>query len=453
MRILEDIRGDLVLRLYDKAKGLSSRACLSELRNSAKLDVEQLEALRLSKLQRLVKHAYENVDYYREVMDSAGVAPSDIRTLSDLQYIPALRRNNIQKNFKQLLAEGFALEDCYQGSSSGSTGEPVRYLRDRAGSSMGQAVRYFGWELASWRFRHRYLTLWGNPTTVQQDWSRLSSKIKSALFGEVKFPAYELSDTEAFSELANLCKKEQFDYIQGYTNAIYGLAVYAKEHDIELPTVQGVLTTAENLMPHQRALIETVLGPVYDFYGCGEINGIAFQCNQQSGYHIMDPHVIVEYGDAMDDEGNYELLITDLDNYAMPLLRYANGDMGVRGPQEACDCGLNFSRLQRVAGRVSDVIPTPDGGRMSVPSVLGSRLLKELRGLLRYQAELVSPNHININIETNDEFDEIQESVLRDALGEYLSASFEWDIVKVPQIKAGANGKYKLFVDSTKVGV
>ena len=439
-----------ILPLYDQAKGTTICKSLSVLEEYAESSREEIQGYQLKRLRKLLRHAYDNVSFYYKRLNDAGVHPGDFTCLEDMKRIPPLTRDDIQNSYQDLMAKNMDHSGYYQGSSSGSTGEPVRYLRDTYCSSMGQAARYFGWSLSGWEFGKRYLTLWGNPTIVAGDWKKKSSILKSKLFSESKFPAFTLVNDESMEALADLYLDSQFDYIQGYTNAIFSFAEYIRKSNQVFPKIQGVLTTAETLQPHQRRLIEEQIGPVYDFYGCGEINGVAFQCRERSDYHVIDPHVYLEYGDVVDDEGNRELIITDLDNFAMPLLRYANGDMGKPGAEEVCPCGLEFSRLGSVSGRTSDVIRTPGGGTLAVPSIMGSHLLKKLHGLVRYQAELVEKDRILFRLQVNDAFNDEQEALLKSTLGEYLDNDFRWGLEYCEKITPQKNGKYKLFIDRTK---
>jgi phenylacetate-CoA ligase len=369
--------------------------------------------------------------------------------VKDLAALPLLRREDIREHLVEMISETAEISGCYKGSSSGSTGEPVTYYRDRRGSSASQAARYFGWSLSGWRFGTPFLTIWGNVTTVKNNWSRPSSQLKSKLFCETKFPAFSLIQRGKFDELYQICCRGQFAYIQGYTNAIHAFALHLIDYELSLPGIQGVLTTAENLQDHQRATIQHAMGPVFDFYGCGEINAVAFQCRQGS-YHIMDPHVVLEFGDITDDHGNRELYLTDLDNYSMPLIRYVNGDIGRPCQDQTCSCGLPLGILGAISGRSSDVIHTPDGGILSVPSFFGSRLLKEISNIVRYRVDLLAPNEILINLQVKHSLEVREEQIINQALKSYIPKSMKWSIQIVNEIKPDANGKYKLIVDKAQ---
>jgi phenylacetate-CoA ligase len=440
---------NLSLPAFDLAKGLSVRREYERLTRIVAGSRESVLAMQARKLRRLVAHAAKHVSYYRDLFAKHGIAPENVKSVEDLACLPVLRRDNIQEHAAEMVSETADKARFYKGSSSGSTGVPVTYLRDRAGSSASQAAMYFGWSLSGWCFGMPYLTIWGNVTTVNKDWARPSSKIKSWLFRETKIPAFSLTERKKFDELHETCRTGRFAYIQGYTNAIHAFASHLIDRDLSLPGIQGVLTTAENLQEHQRAAIQQALGPVFDFYGCGEINAVAFQC-RQGNYHVMDPHVVLEYGERADDQGNHELYITDLDNYGMPLIRYANDDMGKPGPEEPCACGLPLGILGNVSGRTSDIIRTPEGGILSVPSFLGNGLLQQLTNLVRYRVDVVAQDELVVNLQARGSMDAREEELIRQSLKDYIPRSMNWSIRLVDEIKPEANGKYKLIVDKTQ---
>jgi phenylacetate-CoA ligase len=438
------------LPAFDLAKGFSVRRDYLMLKQISTFSRERILDLQRQKLRSLIVHAWENVPYYRDIMAKSGLTPVDIMEVEDLTKLPVLRRTDMQKFADEMISKETDLSKCNKGSSSGSTGEPVTYLRDKAGCSASYAAQYFGWGLSGWEFGDPFLTIWGNITTVKKDWTKMSSKIKSRLFREIKVPAFRFSDPEKLFQLYEICKMKKFKYIWGYTNAIHAFAEHLIDRGLSLPRVQGVLTTAENLQHHQRKAINKAIGPVFDFYGCGEVNAIAFQCREGS-YHIIDPHVIVEYGAEVDDQGNQELYITDLDNLAMPLIRYANGDMGRPINDGPCVCGLLFGKLGGISGRTSEVIRTPEGGILSVPSFFGSRLLKELSHLVRYRVDIVAKDELVINLQLRGMLTEIEDELIRNSLKEYIPKSMKWSIHLVDDIKPEINGKYKLIVDRTKL--
>jgi phenylacetate-CoA ligase len=204
------------------------------------------------------------------------------------------------------------------------------------------------------------------------------------------------------------------------------------------------------LQGFQKKLIQEVLGDVYDEYGCSEINGIAYECEKCRKYHVLEQHVIVEYGEAVTSEKEQPLIITDLDNYGFPLIRYENGDAGIPVIEEEINCEIKLKRMEMISGRVSDIIHFPDGGVLSVPSFFGSMLLKQINDIKQYQIERVKPDELIVKLVVGTEFQEADKKLIADSLQEYLGSSVKWSIKLVDRIETSSTGKFKLLIDKTK---
>ncbi len=439
------------LPLFDTIRRTQVQKYLRFYKSTLSWDQKRIKKFQLDKLILLTKYAYENVPFYRKRFEENNLTHNSINSLDDLRYIPPLTRKDIQDNVSELISENINLKKINQGSSSGSTGQPVIYYHDKKGISAGQAANYLGWSLSGWKFGEKGLHIWGNPRIVNNEWKRLSSKIKAVLFNHFKYPAYKLTEIDKFNELISILNKEKFDFLDGYTNALYILANYLKENNIKIDKIKYIFTTGESMHDFQRVLIENFLGKVYDSYGCGEINGIAYQCKFCKQYHSIEPHVILEYdNNLLDHEGNRELIITDLDNFSFPLIRYKNGDMAKPIEEKTIDCKIKFSRIERIAGRVSDIVQLPDGGYLTVPSFFGSMLLKSINGITHYQIEKISKDKLVVNLVVNSQFSRSDEIKINNALFEYLHSKIQWEIKYVDKIKTSNTGKIKLLIDKTE---
>ena len=411
---------------------------------------ETIEKYQFGKLQQLLVHAFTNVPFYRERFDKLKLKPEDIRSLKDFEDFPTLKREDLQKHWKDIIAVNFTPDDLSKGSSSGSTGVPVVYFKDSNASSAGKAAHQIGWELSGWEFGMKGLHIWGNPATVNKEWKKLSSKLKTRVYNQYKYPAYQLTEKGKFDELVAYINKMKFDFIDGYTNAIYLLANYVKQNNIKIRRLKYVLPTGENLQGFQKKLMEEVLGKVYDAYGCSEINGIAYECEKCNKYHVIEPHVVVQYGKRITDQGERSLIITDLDNYGFPLIRYENGDAGIPVCENDIGCDIQWQRMEMISGRVSDIIHFPNGGVLSVPSFFGSMLLKQVNGIKQYQIERIKMEELVVKLVVSSEFKKADKKMLEDSLREYLGNNVRWDIKLVKKIEVSNTGKFKLLVDKTK---
>lgn len=438
------------LLMSDIVKGQSTLRHLIRFGKLLGASRQETEAYQVARLKRLLEHCEKNVPFYRNRFRECGFTAGSFTSLRQLGEIPPLTRKDLQDHWKELVAENYAGMKLSAGSSSGSTGQPVFYRKDSTATSAGQAAHLLGWSLSGWKMTMKGLHIWGNPTTVNEEWGRFSSKLKARIFRQHKFPAYRLHDGTRLQELYDIISREKYDYIDGYTNAIYHFADWMKSNGLSFShPVRYVLTTAENLHDFQRTAIGEAIAPVYDTYGCSEINSIAFECGKCHMYHVIDPHVYVEFGEPLDGFGNRELYITDLDNYAFPMLRYRNGDLAVPAEGDEPECTVKFSRIRTVSGRDTDIITLPDGGMLSVPSFFGSMLLKKVNGLKQYQVEKAADDLIIINIVRSDSFRPEDMAIIESALTEYLNGRIRYEIRFVDSIGMSGTGKFKLVIDRT----
>jgi len=436
--------------ISDILKGQNTLHYLKHFERFRNASVEEIEAYQLKRLKELLVHCEQNVPFYRKRFRESGFSAGEFSSAEQMRMIPPLTRRDLQESWQDIIADNYRGKKLYTGSSGGSTGQPVSYRKDRDATSAGQAAHLLGWSFTGWQMNMKGLHVWGNPATVNEEWGRLSSRLKARIYRHHKFPAYRLHDGSRLDELYRMIKRERYDFIDGYTNAIFHFAEYLKAGGLTFDhKIRYVLTTAENLHDFQRKTIEETIAPVYDTYGCSEINSIAYECARCRKYHIIDPHVLVEFGEPLDTVGTAALMITDLDNFAFPLVRYMNGDLGIPGAADAGDCDINFSVMAAVSGRETDLIKMKDGGVLSVPSFFGSMLLRKVNGLIQYQVEKVSEDMLHINLVTGDRFTPDDMKTIESALDEYIKGRIGYDIRFVDSIDVSGSGKFKLVVDRT----
>jgi phenylacetate-CoA ligase len=439
------------LLISDLLKSQNTYYYLKHFENLINTSREKIEEYQFQKLKNLLIHCEKNVPFYKKRFHENHFSVSNFSRSEQMKDIPPLTRTDLQNSWRDIIAENYNEKKLSVGSSSGSTGFPVFYRKDNNAVSAGQAAHLLGWSLSGWKMSMKGLHIWGNPSTVNIEWKKLSSRLKAKVFRHHKFPAYRLTDSSKLFELYQLINKNKYEYIDGYTNAIYSFADFLRAKNLSLKhQVKYVLTTAENLQDFQRKIIEENIGPIYDTYGCSEINGIAYECHRCKTYHIMDPHVYVEFSYQVDTFGSCELLITDLDNFAFPLVRYKNEDLGIPVIENEIGCEVKFSRMAKISGRESDLIKLKDGGILSVPSFFGSMLLKNISGLKQYQIEKIEDDLIHINLIKTSEFSPKDLTIIESALKEYINDKIKYEIRFVDDIEVSQTGKFKLLIDKTK---
>jgi phenylacetate-coenzyme A ligase PaaK-like adenylate-forming protein len=438
----------LGLPILDFSKKAKTRDYLNIYLNSLKWSQDKLEDFQVKKILALLKHSYNSVPFYRKRFDDAGFNYENFKYLDHLNKIPPLSRLDIQNNLKDLLAKNYNLSECKKGSSSGSTGTPVIYYHDMDDFSSAKAGIIFCKMLGGYNLGDKWINIWGNPTAVNVEWKTISSRMSKYVFNEIRYPAYRLSSEGEFSKLMEVTLKSKPEFVYGYTNAIYLFAEYLKNNGIKIDFVKGVFTTAENLQGYQRDSIENQIGRVFDQYGSSEINAVACETISGNYYDVIAPRVFVEFGEIADRLTDArKLIITSFENKVMPFIRYENGDLAV---PETSKQKTNFPKIKSIEGRTSDIIFLPSGGSLVVPSFFGSRMLKDVSGIVQYQVIKKSDELIQINLITNEEFKVESKSIILNTLNEYIPAELKYELIFNDPIVHSKNNKFKLFVDLTK---
>lgn len=230
---------------------------------------------------------------------------------------------------------------------------------------------------------------WGQRVAILESeatWKlRLNNRKLSKLF--FLMPVKYLSIFEAPHILLHKLIDFKPHNIYGPPSCLFVLAKKAIQEGATLSCLERVFTSSEYLADAVKGYIGKNLGAkVYDVYGSTETKEIAWHCPVADGYHINEDEVIIE---IVDDEGNVlppespgNIVITDLHNKVMPLIRYRNHDKGLL-IKEACSCGLGFALMKPLTGRASEYIRLPDGRYIS--PFLFTTSIEKTKGLLQYQ--------------------------------------------------------------------
>jgi phenylacetate-CoA ligase len=238
--------------------------------------------------------------------------------------------------------------------------------------------------------------------------------------------------------------------IWGYSSGIYYFADYIerKHPGADLSFIRAIITSSETLFDYQREKINRVFGgvKVFDHYGSREFY-VASECRQHSGYHIHSEVVLVE----VVDENNKEkkpgemgrILVTDLSNLVFPFLRYEIGDVGSMSGENSCPCGITLPKLQKISGRIADVIVLPD--RMLTPPNF-TILLSDYEGIEEYQIIQKKKDELTLNIIRNDKYKDEYEKYIRHGLSDLAGPSVRININYVDKINVPLSGKRRYVI-------
>jgi len=315
---------------------------------------EQLEMLQNQKLGKLIKHAYENVPYYRKVFKERNLKPEDIKTKEDLKKLPYLTKEVIRANFKELTAKNIPPGSYVKVRTSGTSGMPMEYLTDKERVVLSRAVqlRQWGWSGFKPGESLGFLTGW----VIQPPDKNKKPFWRTNFFENITYySSFHISENTVKDYFKEMVEKET-RFLYAWPSSIYALSYLMKKQNLKLP-LKAVFTTAETLLSEQRKLIEEVFEcKVLDIYGQIERASRAGEC-PQGGYHIDSEYCIIQVE-------NREIISTALTDYVMPLIRYKTGDVGELSGKE-CGCGRGLPLLKSIEGRLDDFIVTPEGNLVS----------------------------------------------------------------------------------------
>jgi phenylacetate-CoA ligase len=407
------------------------------LRTSVRWSREQLEDYRNNKLRKLITHCYENVPYYRSVMEERQVRPEEIRCAGDLDRLPVLTKDIVRAHTKELMAKNVSDMTTSWTKTGGTTGEPMRICKNRECTAWSSMCIERGLRWGGKTVDEPIIKLFGGALGI--DKASVTSQIGKILRGDLFIPAFELRSDNAMSYLDKI-RQSQCRFLVGYASATYRLAMLAQELDQDI-RLSAVFPTAELMLPEwEETIRKTFKCSVLPYYGCGEVNGLGFSVPQSEGYLIPEEHALLEVmqGDgAAQLYGEGRFLITDLDNYAMPIIRYANGDAG---RTSAANRHFPFSRIERLDGRYNSFLMTDRGDLIS--GVIGTHVFRHTSSVQSYRIIQEEPLRLIIKVvPKNSNVSEDDQRLVLDLFAKHLGTRMKITMEKVPSLPVPPSGK------------
>ncbi|MEZ8379110.1 phenylacetate--CoA ligase family protein [Vibrio splendidus] len=324
-------------------------------------------------LSDLINHAVSSTSYYRGIISEKLLSEMNqgfITPESLITQLPILNKEQLRSSSKSMENVNKVTVSQFYTSSGGSTGEPVRVLQDSVFYEINEAHHLLVFKLRGCDPFDYCIKVWGAERDTFEGKKPFSMKIRDFIRNRIVFNCFRMNRDD-MSRILSTIEKNQPQLIVGYVDALYELAKFGSEQQIQMPNQKAIHSGAGVLHPYMRKEIEEYFGTkVFNHYGCREIGAIATECNQFDGLHILEHKVYIEILDdkgspvPYGEEGN--IVITDLTNFSMPLIRYAIGDRGAMQEYCNCNCGSSYRKLQHVSGRTGEQIKTKDGAKVSL---------------------------------------------------------------------------------------
>ena len=429
-----------ILPAGDLAFGQGLMARLRFLEEAQWWDPERLSVYRDHALSSLLKVAYDEVPFYRNLMNDAGTKPDDIRRPSDLWRLPVVTKKALGADYPHLTTRNTGRK-AYEACSSGSTGTNFRVKEDSETAGIHRASFLLALEWAGWRLGEPHL-----QTGITPERS-LDRQLKDSLLRCHYVSARDLSDSSLDATL-ELLESYRIQHLWGYPGSLYCLAQRARESGWNR-SLRSIVTWGDNLYLHYRQKIEhTFKTRILDTYGCGEGVQIAAQCGQANTYHVHTPDVVVE---CVDDSGRAvgsgqlgQLLITRLHPGPMPLIRYQIGDVGVMGNGQLCRCGRGYEIMESIDGRDTDIVLTPAGNHLIVHFFTG--ILEHFAEVESFQVVQEEIESIVLRIVPSKEFSNDTAARIVSTLQEKGARGVRIDVELVDVIPLAPSGKRRFVI-------
>ena len=415
-----------------------------ELMETEYLSLDELNQLQQKKLVEIMHFAYDNSEFYRERFDSVGILPHEINEVSKLTRIPLLSKKDVRENLNTgLLVKSVSQDQILQINTSGSTGEPFTIYANREQLEFRFASTLRAAEWTGWRIGDRQARLW-HQTLGMSKTQAIKERIDALLLRRLFIPAFEV-DAKSIQKIVKKLNRFKPVLIDGYAESLNLLASYITQSGEEITfKPKAIMSSAQALPDETRKQIERAFDTkVFDKYGSREFSGIAYECESHQGHHIMEESYVVELlvGERPAEIGEIgEIVVTDLLNRAVPMIRYRIGDLAVAmDNSKPCECGRSHRRIGRIEGRTQAIVHCANG--VWLPGTFFAHFFKGYENCVRFfqihqsqkgEFELKMVKGSGFSIEKFDE-------LIRD-LRKYVGET-KIDVVEVDEIPMVRTGK------------
>ncbi|MDB4655339.1 hypothetical protein OAE48_00680 [Flavobacteriales bacterium] len=402
-----------------------------------RLTRDELKKLQRQKFELLLQFARENCSYY-----------SDYPTFSSgnsMSSLPLLSKDIIRANVDGIKAKSYTESELKKNSTSGSSGDALHFYSDNKLDDLRQAIAMRGNEWAGQSFGQPLLMLWGSVADVNKT-KQFKTRVAHSplLFNQKILSSFNMKQEDIVEQI-NTINSFKPAVIVGYPSSLEAFAEFVLDGKRKIHKPNGIITSGETLFEPQRKRIEEAFGcKVMNRYGSREMGNIASECPHQNGLHIHEDHVIVEILNEKEEPCKAgelgEIVVTDLDNFGFPMIRYRIGDLGSFA-EAPCSCGKPYRLLNRVEGRVFDLVVGTNGNR--IPGNYFTLYFRKLPGIKRFQVQQKPDLSLKILLETNHEYSEETEQKLIAGLKEQLGSDINLELKQVTEIAPTASGKHR----------
>ena len=427
---------------------------LYQFEQSQWLTAAQIKELQWRQLDELLRHAGATVPFYAQRLAKAGWKHGAEMTDEQWLDLPLLTREELQAQYESLCSRSIPPSHgaATVSQTSGSTGQPVRYMSTGVTQLMWAALtlRFHLWQ--GHDFSGRLCSIRAGHGELRRDVQRRSDWGAPINLLFATGPAAMMDCRNDASALVDWLLQDRPDYLIGLPSTLVAMAKHCLEQGINLQGLRQVCTYAEMLGEETREVIcEAWSGPVADMYSCQEAGYLALQCPSHQHYHVQSENVLVE---VINDHGRPcgpgeigRVVVTALHNFATPLIRYELLDYAQVG--EPCPCGRGLPVIAHIKGRLRNLITLPDGQRHW--PVLYASTWSGIAPIRQLQLIQKTPGHFDAKVVIDRDLTPTEETALSRAIGESLGYPFTFRFLVQSERIVSRTGKFESIV--SQVGI
>lgn len=433
-----------MIKLFDlslKLSGFPISEAKNRLKEIQQIKEQDFEVYVTSLKSNIVNYHLRENDYYKKLAGNS--------SFSNWEDIPVMRKSDLQTPLANRLSNGFTEKNCYVNKTSGSSGHPFIFAKDKFCHALtwAEIVNRFGWFGLDFNSSLQ-ARFYGIPLdTIGYQKERLKDRLSS----RYRFPIFDLSNKKMEKFLEHF-RSKKFQYINGYTSSIVLFAKYLKSKSIVLtdvcPSLNYCIVTSEMLYESDKKLMEEVFNiPVINEYGASELDLIAF--TNSAGEFVVNSETL--FVEILDDTNNAvpngvmgKIVITSLYNKAHPLIRYEIGDSGMLSKQSTFKKPI----LEKLIGRTNDVAILENDKK--VPGLtfyyITKSVIEDDGNVKEFVVEQISLTLFKIIYVAEKPLTEQEELTIKKALDTYLKVPLNLEFIRVEVLDRANRGKLKQFV-------
>ena len=432
----------LTLPLHTWNISRRTKRYLEILESSDWFTADSIKLVQTRRLSSLLWHCFGKVPHYRKYFIENVFLPDENLSADVLNRFPLLSKAEVSAAlYFDLFAVDANQSRLHKIATSGSTGNPFVTYADRSQLDVRFATTLRAQLSTGWNFGKRQMRFWHQNigmTRGKQVKERLNALVSRRTF----IPAFELNQEKIEAMVAKIERRKPF-LIDGYAESFNYLAqVLASKNLRHKPG--AVMTSAQILTSQTRERIESLLGAkIFDKYGSREFSGIAYECEVGGGHHLQWESYIVELivggRPALPGETG-EIVVTDLNNYAVPLIRYRVGDLAEALPEQVCVCGRSSPRIGKIVGRTQALVLASNG--VWLPGSFFSHFFKEFESIIsHFQIQQLQVGSFVLNAVKGPHWNQRSWENMMGEFGKYTGAECEVVVNFVGAIPLGRTGK------------